>query len=287
MTGDRSFRILATTASIGLALVALSIPLPVRPAAQAPPGAGLHQPFDQLLDQYVRDGSVYYAAVKSDRRKLDHYVQSLDGPQVAGFKNWSPEQQEAFWLNAYNAFVILTVIDHYPIRGQTPSYPSNSIRQIPGAFDRTKHRVAGGSLTLDEIENRMLAAFHDPRLFVALGRGAMGSGRLRSEAYTPEKLVAELESVVSEFPTRRQMLQIDRPGNRILITPIVGWHQADFIAALPGDSTRFGNRAPIERAVAAFILPSLLPMEVDFVNANQWQLGYLEFDGRLNDLGKH
>ena len=37
--------------------------------------------------------------------------------------------------------------------------------------------------TLDEIEKNVIAKFGDARLLLALGRGAIGSGRLRSEAY--------------------------------------------------------------------------------------------------------
>ena len=43
----------------------------------------------------------------------------------------------AFWLNAYNALVLKTVVDHYPIPGASAGYPAKSIRQIPGAFERT------------------------------------------------------------------------------------------------------------------------------------------------------
>src|SRR5262245_30422893 len=38
----------------------------------------LHRPLDELLDIYVRDGFVYYNALRSDRAKLDRYVASLN-----------------------------------------------------------------------------------------------------------------------------------------------------------------------------------------------------------------
>ena len=37
----------------------------------------LHKPFDEILDIYVRDGLVYYRALKAERGKFDRYVQSL------------------------------------------------------------------------------------------------------------------------------------------------------------------------------------------------------------------
>src|SRR6266480_1614610 len=45
------------------------------PAAQEnPTAAARRMAFDQILDLYVRDGLVYYRALKSDRAKLDAFV---------------------------------------------------------------------------------------------------------------------------------------------------------------------------------------------------------------------
>src|SRR5437588_6669323 len=147
---------------------------------------------DLILDTYVRDGEVYYRALKSDRGRLDTYVASLAAAPV---DKQPREMQLAFWLNAYNALVLRTVIDHYPIQGRSADYPRKSIRQIPGAFERLPHHVAGRTLTLDQIEQTVLPEFHDPRVYLALGRGAAGGGRLRSEAFAPAKLEAQLADV--------------------------------------------------------------------------------------------
>src|SRR6185295_4757059 len=88
--------------------------------------------FDQILDLNVRDGFVYYRALKSERAKLDGYVNLLAAP----VDTLSREERLAFWLNAYNALVLKTVVDHYPIPTRTADYPQHSIRQIPGAFER-------------------------------------------------------------------------------------------------------------------------------------------------------
>src|SRR3954470_9055758 len=75
------------------------------------PGAEiLHRPLDQILDVYVRDGLVYYRALKSDRGRLDRYVASLNVP-AATYTAWPRGQKMAFWVDAYNAFVLETVID--------------------------------------------------------------------------------------------------------------------------------------------------------------------------------
>src|SRR5215212_4218203 len=114
------------------ALVLLAT-LALQPAA--PPVDALHRPFDEILDLYVRDGLVYYHALKLERGKFDRYVQALGEVNADTVKGWPRERQLAYWINAYNAFVLRTVIDGYPIRGRSSEYPANSIRQIPGAFE--------------------------------------------------------------------------------------------------------------------------------------------------------
>jgi hypothetical protein len=240
------------------------------------PGAELlHRPLDQILDTNVRDGLVYYRALKGERARLDRYVASLNVPP-ATYQGWSQPQKIAFWVNAYNAFVLHTVINHYPMRG--------TIRQIPGAFDRATFRAAGKTVTLDEIEKTYIHDFKDPRLYFALGRGAVGSGRLRSEAYTGERLEKQLADIENEFVTNRYMYRVDRSTNTISVTPIVSWREADFIAAYDKADPVFAQRSPIERAIITFIRPHLLPLEKEIVQKNEFRIVFHEMDWRLNDL---
>lgn len=265
-------------------LGALVVSLHGQQFVPAPGADPLHRPFDEILDQNVRDGLVYYRALKSERARLDRYVASLDVP-AATYAGWAPPRQMAFWLDAYNAFVLETVIGHYPIHGRATAFPSDSIRQIPGAFDRTKWRAAGRAVTLDEIEKTILPPFQEPRLYLALGRGAIGSGRLRSEAYTGDRLPKQLDDIQREFVSTREMLDIDRVAGTITVTPIVSWRDQAFIAAYADKAApAFGARSPIERAVLAFIRPNLLPLEQEFVTGNTFRMMFRDFDWHLNDL---
>ena len=121
----------------------------------------------------------------------------------------------------------------------------NSIRQIPGAFEQVKHRVAGRSLTLDEIEKTVLPEFKEPRLYLALGRGAVGSGRLRSEAYAADRLKQQLDDLQQEFVNEETMIKIDRAANVVSVTPILSWRSAEFVAAYdPGATGSMAQRSP-------------------------------------------
>jgi hypothetical protein len=266
--------------TVGLTVLPIQAGVP-----QASAAASLHTPLDEILDLYVRDGLVYYNALKTDRRKLDGYIAALDGPRAAQVDQWPQDEQIAFWLNAYDALVLRTVINNYPIRGRAEGYPPNSIRQIPGAFERTSHRVAGRTLTLDEIETQVLAGFHDPRLYIAIGRGAMGGGRLRSEAYVGSSLGTQLADVAREFATGGRLLDLDAAAGTVTVTPLLSWRQADFIAAYAGAAPpRFAQRSDIEKALLAFIQPNLLGHEKEFLEQNQFRVQFGTFDWRLNDL---
>src|SRR5689334_1203573 len=113
-------------ALLSLLLAALLVSVSAAQQFTPAPGAELlHRPLDQILDVNVRDGLVYYRALKSERGRLDRYVASLNVP-AAAYEKFSAAQKMAFWVNAYNAFVLETVINHYPIRGTASGVPANS-----------------------------------------------------------------------------------------------------------------------------------------------------------------
>ena len=86
--------------------------------------------YDQLLDTYVRDGRVYYKALRTDRARLDRFMQGLD-VAPGELARWTVDERKAFWLNAYNALVLKTVIDAYPIRGNAAAYPPTASGRFP------------------------------------------------------------------------------------------------------------------------------------------------------------
>jgi hypothetical protein len=279
--------------SVTVLLIAIAMSTPALPAwpgagAQSPTPAdvdALHRPFDEILDVYVRDGLVYYFALKQERAKIDRYVQALGAVDAAALKGWPPDRQLAFWINAYNAFVLRTVIDSYPIRGKSPDYPPNSIRQIPGAFERRQFRAAGRMLTLDAIERDVIGEFNDARALLALGRGAVGGPRLKSEAFTAPRLDAQLQTMTSELVVRRELVHVDVANERLSVNPLFSWREAIFTRALADRApAAYAGRGAIERSVLALIDPLLVPNESEFLRKNTFTMVFHDFDWKLNDL---
>lgn len=263
---------------LAVLVAAFSVPTEARPVQGVS-----HAVFDRILDTYVRDGYVYYTALKAERASLDRYVASLDvaPDRVAQMHE---TDRRAFWVNAYNALVLRTVINAYPIRGKAEGYPASSIAQIPGGVDRVRHRVAGQVMTLDDIEKTVIAGFGDGRLVFALGRGTIGSGRLRSEAYAGDRLEAQLAEAVKEFVQRRTNFNLDRQNGTLTVTPLFSWREPQLVGTFGGPGDMWMDRTPLERAVAAMAYPHLFQREREFLARNTFRMAFGAYDWRLNDL---
>jgi hypothetical protein len=261
--------------SIFLLFTALAAPAAAQMDYQPPPDLEpLNRAYDKFLDAYARDGIFSYREIRPERGIIDRYVASLNSPEVvAGLPGWDKARQMAFWINAYNAISLQTALMHYPA----------SLHQVPGAFDQLKHTVAGRSVTLDQIENTILAAYNDPRIHLVLGRSTMGGGRLRSETFNGARLESQLAQSAEQFATRPEKVRIDRMAGTLSVSPIFSWRSAAFIKAYADKSLDLPGRTPIELAIVGFLKPYLLKSERDFLEQNTWKLVYLDYDWKLND----
>jgi len=273
-------RVLPTVVALAIAVAALSAQ-----DSPAPPVDPIHKPFDEILDTYVRDGLVYYHALKIERAKFDRYLATISAVTAPELERWPLDRQLAYWINAYNAAVLRTVIDHYPIRGKAADYPANSIRQVPGAFERLTFRAGGGTLTLDILEREVIGGFRDARALLALSRGALGGPRLKSEAYTSDRLNAQLKTMAGELVDHRELVRVDTASNTLSVSPMFSWREDVFVKSTGGKAPEaYASRSPLERAVLTLIDPLLVRSEADFLKQNQFRMVFHEFDWRLNDL---
>jgi hypothetical protein len=238
-----------------------------------------HARFARVLGQSVRSGRVNYAALKADRRELDAYIAELAAADAAALAAFSRTQALAYWLNAYNALVLRTVIDAYPISGRTVvglAFPPGSIWQISGAFRAARHSAAGRRLSLDDIEHRIVRPqFADPRVHVALVCAAHSCPPLRGEPYRAAALSAQLDDQARRFLADRERGLSVQAGGRIEVSSIFKWFGEDFASLARGDQDR-GIREFAARYVADPALAATL-------RAAEARHSYLDYDWRLND----
>lgn len=211
----------------------------------------------QVLQTYVNtEGRVDYRRLKENRRDLDVFVDILARTDITTL---SPIEQKAFWINAYNALTIQTIIDRYPVK---------SIRKIWRVWDTPKN-VARAKITLGKIEEN-LRALKDPRVHFALNCASLGCPLLPREPFDPEKLDEQLDREAQRFILNPQKVRLDRSQKILYVSSLLTWYQKDF-------KTNDSN-------LMKFILRYLPSEDLEFVNQNSYiPIKDISYDWNLNE----
>jgi len=221
-----------------------------------------HSRFDRVLKKYVdADGWVDYAALKRDSGDLDAYIASL---AEVPFEQLGRDEKLALLINAYNAFTLRLILDHYPLR---------SIRDIPASkrWDARRWNVGGHVWSLNDIEHKQIRPkFREPRIHFALVCAAIGCPKLRNEAYDPARLDAQLENQTRYVHTHDRWFRYDAAANAVHLTKLYQWYGNDF-RQVAGSVLDFAARysPPLAEALGTGRRPKI-----------RW----LEYDWTLNDV---
>jgi hypothetical protein len=183
-----------------------------------------HQQWDKLLKKHVNaSGLVNYKGFQKDKAELDTYLKTLgdNAPQ----KSWSKNDQKAFWINAYNAFTVSLILKHYPVKSIKDI--GGSIYKINTAWDIKFITIGGEKYDLNNIEHQMLRRkFEDPRIHFAIVCASMSCARLSRDAYTGDKLEAQLEAVSKDFLNDKSKNNIT--AGKAELSKYFSWYKGDF-----------------------------------------------------------
>lgn len=173
---------------------------------------------DEFLKSYVENGKVKYAEIKQNPKLLQELLNQAKRIKVSPD---NPSEFKAFWINAYN----LAVID-----GIVKKYPVDSPLDIDGFFDMQRHSIGQQSVTLDEIEHKILFEnFPDEERFhFVLVCAAKSCPPLISEAYKSEILEKQLENQTSAALNNPDFVKVK--SNKVLFSEIMKWYKDDFTA---------------------------------------------------------
>jgi hypothetical protein len=176
-----------------------------------------HEPLGELLETYVDDdGQVAYGQWQESEEDLEKLESYLDTVAEADLEGHSDEAKLAFYLNAYNAYVLAQVIDHWP---------TDSPQSVKGFFKVHKHEVAGKDMTLDHLEHGLIREkFEEPRIHFVLVCAAKACPRLRTAPLTEDNLESQLSAAAEEFVPAATEL---KDGN-IVTSQLFNWFAEDF-----------------------------------------------------------
>lgn len=209
---------------------------------------------------------VDYPGFAAQRQELDAYLGMLSAVSPDEYRRWQRDQRLAFLINAYNAFTVKLVLDHYPV---------DSIKDIGGWFRSPWQQafipLLGQEVSLDEIEHEMIrapGAFDEPRIHFAVNCASVGCPALRDEAFVAERLDQQLADSQARFLSDRSRNRYDAQRQRLQVSKIFDWYGADF-------ASKWGSlEAYLLRQRASLGLAS---------NPADLRIDYLDYDWRLNE----
>ena len=229
-----------------------------------------HQPWDRFLKSYVVADhpsgihKVRYAAVSPpDRRLLQEYLDSLQSVAVSRLNR---AEQQAYWINLYNALTVELILDHYPVASITRINPTRALL-TRGPWDAKLLRIEDTEVSLNDVEHRILRPiWRDPRVHYAVNCASLGCPNLQPEAYTAGNTERLLERGAREYVNHPRGARLER--GRLVVSSIYNWFQEDFDGSLQG----------VLRHLATYAEPALL----EALRGQERRISY-DYDWALNE----
>lgn len=219
-----------------------------------------HGQWTRLLQKHVSEGKVNYKGLIADKEILQNYLDLLSANHPNP-NNWSRQQQMAYWINAYNAFTVKLIVDHYPLKSIKDI--KKGIPFVNSVWDLKFINIQGKTYDLNNIEHNILRSeFDDPRIHFAINCASVSCPELTNQAYEAESLDAQLNEAARKFfaDPEKNKLQSDK----VEISRIFLWFGGDFKKA-SGD------------------LITYIRQYTDIAIDPNAEIRYLEYDWNLNE----
>ncbi len=219
-----------------------------------------------MLRRYVHNGLVDYEGWKRQGvAELNDYLATLSSVCTADERAANRDERLAFWINAYNAFTVKLILDHYPVRS------IRSIGLLPvAAFKKKFIPMPGlrkGDLALDEIENDILRKeLGEPRIHFAVVCASKSCPKL--QAYRADGLGLQLDQAGRDFIQDPSKNRYDAAKRTFYASSIFKWFHEDFERA--------------NGSLAAFIGQYAQPDVAAALKQGNVRIEFLDYDWSLN-----
>lgn len=257
----------APPTAVSVAQVGGVVNAPPAPPAAAPAAAqvGSAADYDALLKKYVHGDYVDFAGWKKNTADLARLERFLAWQAQADPKSMSREDAIAFWINAYNSLNVKMILDHYPVHAPV---------DVPGYFDKIKHKVAGEDLTVSQVEyERLIAGYQDMRAHFAVVCSDRGCLPLRAEAWKGASLDADLDAAARRFVKDERHFKVDKEKKEVWISKIFEWYGEKF--------TKDPQRPAAKPEL--FLLPYVDADTRALLESGDYKLRIIEWNWTLNE----
>lgn len=190
-------------------------------AVRAEPPASWTETYNRLLAKYVTHAGVKYAAWKDDSAEMKALQDVVDGIANEKVEGKSRNDQLAFYLNAYNAWILHEALG---------KYPTKSVKDALFTFFLSKRiKVAGQQMSFNGLEKDIIRQkFGEPRVHMALNCASKSCPPLNREAFRGEKLDRQLEKLAVAFVNSKKGVDLMPDQKSAAFSMIFNWYKDDF-----------------------------------------------------------
>ncbi len=184
-----------------------------------------------VLEATVDDkGTVDYAALHRAPQTLDRFLAAVARTSPVSTPALFPSSQDqlAYWINAYNAWVFRGVLARGP---EKESVWKGGLVSGYSFFVGMDIVLGGEKTNLRKLEDKTIrAGFRDPRVHAALNCASRGCPRLPRKAFEPATLDAELDAAMRDFVSEARNVSVDAAARTTTLSKIFDWFKKDFLA---------------------------------------------------------
>jgi len=216
--------------------------------------------------------AVNYAGFAKDRAKVSQYLKSLSLVSQQEYSHWPLSEQQAFLINAYNAYTIELILSRYP--------NLESIKDLGSLFSSPWKKeffsLLGQQRSLDTVEHGLLRGdkrYKDPRIHFAVNCASISCPALRNEAYVGSKLDSQLEDQTIRFLSDKTRNHFNPKTNVFKTSKIFDWYTEDF------NNHAGGIKAFIAKYAEKIKLQA---SDVVIVKQAKFSIEYQDYDWSLN-----
>ena len=204
-----------------------------------------HSAFERLLKAHVVDGGVDYDAFA----RAPEFPGYLDQLARAQPDTLSAKDRLAYWINVYNAYTIQLVNAHEERQSIRNINKTLGVLKAMGPWKEEMVKAGGKTMSLDHVEHEIIRkGFQEPRIHFALVCAARSCPPLRREAYTGERLEAQLDDqariFIAQSPDKNR---VDVERATVHLSPIFSWFKDDFGPDLGRFLARYFPDGPARR----------------------------------------
>jgi hypothetical protein len=177
--------------------------------------------YDRLLKKYVTGGGVKYAAWKGNAADLKELQGVVDGIAAANAGSLGRNEQLAFYINAYNAWILHEALD---------KYPTKSVKDTFFTFFTSKRiKVAGEQTSFNALEKETIRSkFGEPRVHFALNCASQSCPPLSTDAFRGGNVESQFEKLARNFVNSSRGVAYQEGAKTAELSKIFDWYKDDF-----------------------------------------------------------